>query len=107
MIKPAGGLRLGDDLACDVAAIEALVRGKDRLLAVLAGLQRRTLGVDELRERREQLRLLENLARQRRGPRLRPLRDRKFGSSTRRDDSHRTSRSLLPSMFAVCVCSIG
>jgi hypothetical protein len=71
--QPAGGLRLGDDLLRDVAAIEALVGGKDRLLAILAGFQRGALRVHELGERSEQLRLLENLARVRCGPRLRPL----------------------------------
>ena len=104
--QAAGGLRRGDELARDVAAIEPIVGGEDRLLAVLAGLERLALCLDELRQRREQLGLLEDLPRQRRGPRLRP-RGSRFGNSTRRDDSQRMSSSLLASMFTVCVCSIG
>src|SRR5690606_35277580 len=57
------------DLLRDVALVEAVVRRVDRLLAALALAQRVLLRLDELAERRGQVRLPEDLA----GPRRLPL----------------------------------
>jgi hypothetical protein len=58
--------RAAHELLRDVALVEAVVRGEDRVLPALSGLERLLLGVDQLLERREEVRLAEDLARLRR-----------------------------------------
>jgi hypothetical protein len=84
---PALLLCAAHELCADVAAVEAVVRGLERFLARLASLQRALLGLNELPERRGEVRLAEHFARNRRlaglpevrehdGLRVRPLLER-------------------------------
>ena len=60
--EPARGLHRPGELGGDVAAVEALVGGHDRLLARSTALERTLLGLDQLAQGGGELRLAENLA---------------------------------------------
>jgi hypothetical protein len=61
--EPAGGARGRHQLARDVAAVEAVVGGADRLLAIAPGGERAALGLDQRAQRGREPGLPEHLPR--------------------------------------------
>src|SRR6185503_15011811 len=66
-MQPTDFLRTARELASDVAFVEAVVRGHDRLLAILASLERLRFCLHQLAQRHGQIRLPENFSGHRRG----------------------------------------